>query len=147
MSKNIEYTVDESTGCWNCTSHAKDKDGYIRCIRGTYKRLHRYMYAQRYGDITSDIIIRHTCDNPSCINPEHLLAGNVNDNINDRMIRNRSAIGVRNGRTKLTELQVLEIYHSNSTICELSKKYNIHAKSIYDIKRKKNWKYLLNTLH
>lgn len=147
MIKDIEYTVDESTGCWNCTSHIIDKDGYIRCTRNGYKRLHRYMYAQKYGDIASSIILRHICDNPSCINPEHLLPGTQNDNIKDRVNRNRSAIGERNGRSKLTELQVIEIYNSNEMNSVLAKKYNVDSKVIYDIKHKNKWKYLLNDLH
>lgn len=147
MIKDIEYTVDESTGCWNCTSHSKDALGYNKCKRGGYHSVHRYMYAQKYGSITSDIILRHICDNPSCINPEHLLAGTHADNVQDRVNKNRSALGEQNGRSKLTENQVVEIYNSNNTNRELAILYNVDNKVIHDIKHKNTWKYLLNDLH
>ena len=151
MSKNIEYTIDESTGCWNCTSHSVHVGddgfvGYFVCKRNGYYSLHRYMYAQKYGHITSEDVIRHTCDNPMCINPEHLVKGTHNDNVQDRVSRNRSAIGINNGRSKLTELQVIDIYNSNDTKRALAIKYNVDPKVIYDIKRKNTWKYLLNNL-
>ena len=152
MIKNIEYTVDESTGCWNCTSHKVNINnrgfvGYFICNRGGYRSLHRYMYAQKYGDISSDDIIRHICDNPMCINPEHLIKGTHNDNVQDRVNRNRSAIGEKNGRAKLTEAQVIEIYNSDYTNSELANIYHVDNKVIYDIKHKNKWKYLLNDLH
>ena len=81
-----------------------------------------------------------------CINPEHLVKGTHNDNVQDRVSRNRSAIGINNGRSKLTELQVIDIYNSNDTKRALATKYNVDPKVIYDIKRKNTWKYLLNNL-
>ena len=105
------------------------------------------MYAQKYGDISSDDIIRHICDNPMCINPEHLIKGTHNDNVQDRVNRNRSAYGEKNGRSKLTESQVIEIYNSNLINSELATIYHVHNKVIYDIKHKNKWKYLLNDLH
>ena len=149
---DITYDIDTETGCWNCTSHKPHIGddgfiGYFRCKRNGYGSLHRYMYAQKYGHITSEDIIRHTCDNPMCINPEHLVKGTHNDNVQDRVSRNRSAIGMQNGRNKLTEAQVLEIYHSNDRPCNLSVKYGIDPKVIYDIKHKITWKYLTENLH
>ena len=151
MYKNIEYTIDESTGCWNCTSHKVNIGsdgfiGYFSCKRNGYYTLHRYMYAQKYGHITSQDVIRHICDNPMCINPEHLIKGTHNDNIQDKVIRNRCAKGIYHGRAKLTESQVLEIYNSTMKKCELARKYDVDPKVIYDIKHKNTWKYLLSNL-
>jgi len=148
---DITYDIDEETGCWNCTSHTPRVGddgfiGYFHCRRDGYYTLHRYMYAQKYGHITSDDIIRHICDNPMCINPDHLVKGTHNDNVQDRVSRNRSAIGVRHGRTKLTETQVVEIYNSNDTKKGLARKYKVDPKLIYAIKHKLIWKHLLNTL-
>lgn len=149
---NITYDIDEQTGCWNCTSHTPHvgDDGFVGYFHikrdGINYILHRYMYIQKYGQITSSDVIRHTCDNPMCINPEHLVKGTHNDNVQDRVSRNRSAIGEQNGRTKLTEAQVIEIYNSNDTNKGLARKYKVDPKLIYDIKRKNIWKYLLNAL-
>ena len=136
MYDHIKYIVDESTGCWNCTSHKPDigKRGYFSCRLDGYHYLHRYMYAQQYGNIASEDIIRHICDNSLCINPEHLLKGTHSDNVQDRVSRNRSAKGINHGRSKLTEYQVLEIYNSTMKQCELARKYDVDPKVIYDIK-------------
>jgi hypothetical protein len=46
-------------------------------------------------------VVRHTCDNPACVNPNHLLGGTQQQNIDDRQRRDRQAKGSRNGRSKL----------------------------------------------
>lgn len=70
-------------------------------------RAHR-VQAQRHFPATpilsnSDTIVRHTCDNPCCCNPEHFLLGSHADNVRDRVARSRSATGSANGRAVLTE--------------------------------------------
>ncbi len=145
---SITYDIDEQTGCWNCTSHKLHIGtdgfiGYFVCNLNGYRTVHRYMYAQKYGNITLDDIIRHICDNPRCINPEHLLKGTHADNVQDRVDRNRSAIGERNGRSKLTEEQVLDIYYSKDSNNYLTNKYSIDRKLIYAIKHKLIWKHIL----
>lgn len=87
--KSILYTLNEN-GCWECISHAKDKDGYTRVwFDGKNDKLHRVIYKITHGDINSDVIIRHKCDNPSCFNVEHLEAGTHQDNISDKVNRGR----------------------------------------------------------
>lgn len=78
--REIEYIVTD-TGCWVCISHALDKDGYPKIKRNkTCLRLHRYIYTINYGDIPSELMVMHLCDNPSCINPEHLSLGTSKNN-------------------------------------------------------------------
>ena len=60
---------------------------------------HRAAYMLYHGvELTSDVIIRHTCDNPQCIAEIHLIKGTHQDNVADRVSRGRSATGERNGR-------------------------------------------------
>lgn len=69
---------------------AKTPDGYPRAmVRGNSNaRLHREVFRLHNG-YTPDVV-RHTCDNPLCINPDHLIDGSVQDNIDDRNRRGRT---------------------------------------------------------
>ena len=130
-----------------CTSHVINKAGYVEIsVHNKTVRLHRFMYEMKYGKITSEVL-RHTCDNSWCINPDHLIQGSHADNVQDRVDRNRSARGQNNGRSKLIEEQVLEIFHNKElTNSELANLYNVDSKVIRDIKNKKRWKYLIDSL-
>lgn len=145
--KEIVYEIDEN-GCWICTSHARSSDGHVTIRRGGVRqKLHRYFYKIYKGDFDEKLIVRHTCDIPFCINPDHLILGTHQDNIQDRVLRNRSAKGIYHGRSKLTEIEVLEIFNDNNTpITHLAKKYKVDPKNIRNIKNKKIWQYLTKEL-
>lgn len=59
-------------------------------IRGQCYGAHRVAWVIRYGSIPVDRIIRHTCDHPSCVNPDHMLLGTDVDNMRDRDSRGRT---------------------------------------------------------
>ncbi|MFQ3543637.1 HNH endonuclease signature motif containing protein [Halobacillus rhizosphaerae] len=141
--KPIEIEVNDR-GCHLVTSHSKSKDGHVK-IRVNNKRflLHRIAYEQNIGKIPDGLVVRHKCDNANCINPKHLELGTHADNVNDRVKRNRSAKGSKNGRSKLTEDNVkyiksnLELKNSH-----LAKLFNVDRKVIYDIRNGNTWKHI-----
>jgi hypothetical protein len=97
--------------CW-LWQGTTDKDGYgIFCFEYTIIKAHRFSYIIHKGAIPSYSLVLHTCDIPSCCNPEHLYLGTQQDNMTDRTQRHREAHnnGVKNGRCKLSELQITEI--------------------------------------
>jgi hypothetical protein len=76
-------------------------DEFPRHIRrnGQHRALtHRISYWQNIGPIPEGKIVRHTCDNPPCVNPAHLLVGTRHDNAQDRVDRRRTYLG-RSNRT------------------------------------------------
>ena len=83
---------------------SRDKDGYGRVwCDGKYIRAHRLVLAKHLDvPIESLRIVRHRCDNPGCVNVEHLLEGSVADNNQDRAKRDRST-KLRVDRRKLTD--------------------------------------------
>lgn len=77
--------------------------------RGERGNAHRVVYCKIHNLLLADIkglVVRHTCDNPRCINPEHLVLGTHQDNMQDRHTRNRTSRGVDMPQAKLTSKQV-----------------------------------------
>lgn len=141
-TKEIKYDIND-LGCWECTSHAKDKCGYPVCmIEGKWDRIHRHTYRKHFGEIPKGFVIRHTCDNTACINPDHLIIGTHQDNMNDRFERKGTTFGTKNSHAKLTEEDVLAISISTKSRKELMLEYNVSYATICNIINKKSWKYL-----
>ena len=142
--KQVEYTVD-SNGCWVCTSHRPNKNGYVYIhVNGISYRLNRYVYQLYHGEIPSGLVVRHTCDNRKCMNPEHLILGTQRQNMQDMVNRHRQAVGELNGKVKLTEEQVKEIQLDSTTkYKDLAKKYGVSITAIGLVKRNVNWRHLV----
>lgn len=90
----IEAKTD---GCW-IWSGSKDKDGYGRfgIKRKTY-RAHRVSFAIYKGSVARGINVLHHCDNPPCVNPNHIFVGTNRDNSMDMVAKKRQAAGNRHG--------------------------------------------------
>lgn len=94
--------VNKTSGCWNWTAY-RDSKGYGRCtIEGSNNRSHRVSWELHNGQIPDGLCVLHKCDNPRCVNPDHLFLGTKFENNRDRARKGRSF-------TSLTPKQVLEI--------------------------------------
>ena len=106
--QRIGWTEESSSGCWTWNGD-RNARGYGR-VRDASRRLllaHRVAWAAANGRPVPDgMVVRHTCDNPPCVNPEHLLIGSHADNDNDRDSRGRTANGVRIAASALSDDQV-----------------------------------------
>ena len=136
---------DPNTGCWEWIK-CKDSDGYgIFTIGNKNYRAHR-LIADHYGKDITDKVVRHQCDNPGCVNPDHLLTGTHTDNMKDRSNRDRQAKGSNNGTSKLTESQVMDMrnrYHAGGvTIREISKEYPISEEMCGRILKRNAWRHI-----
>jgi hypothetical protein len=81
--------VDKTDSCWIWTAN-KDKNGYGRFKFERYPHpAHRFSYKLFKGEIPKGMLICHSCDNPSCVNPEHLWLGSCSDNTRDMVSKNR----------------------------------------------------------
>ncbi len=94
------------TDCWIWNGWL-DKDGYGRFQNPIYKnenRASRLSYLLYKGAIPKGLCVCHICDNPSCVNPNHLWLGTQGENARDRQKKGRGRKGII-----LTNEQVLEI--------------------------------------
>lgn len=89
----------------------KNVRGYgVLKLGGRNQRAHRLTYELHVGAIPAGLVIRHTCDNPACINPAHLIPGTQAQNIADMYQRDRQnrPKGEHASKAKLTAEQVAE---------------------------------------
>lgn len=115
LARGDDY-IDRSQGahgCWNWIG-ARDPKGYGRVRIGNQTELaHRVAWVEQNGPIPDGLFACHHCDNPSCVNPDHLFLGTVRDNAHDMVAKGRSAKNDRRGEdigtAKLTVRQVQEM--------------------------------------
>lgn len=129
----------------------RDKDGYGKITKGKSNFLaHRLSYAESRGLDLSEInglLVRHSCDNPACVNPGHLQVGTHADNMRDKVERGRASRlqGESHPRAKLKETQVSEIrrrYQSRSDkdgTRALAAEFGVSRSLIWHIVSNKLW--------
>ncbi len=117
---------------------------------GRWHRHKHHYFASRIAFVLSgrtlgtDQCVRHTCDNPPCCNPKHLISGTQLDNVADRFERHRCAAGERHPKAKLTADQVVQIralyVPRIYTLAKLAKQFGMSLTAITDIVSGKHWK-------
>ena len=128
--------------CWDWQG-GKDREGYgLFKVLGTSRLAHRVAYTLATEEPIDDQVIRHRCDNSTCVNPSHLEVGTHADNVADRVRRKRSAFGELSGRAKLTEGQVLDIAGDPRSAIDIASDYPVSVDTIRSIKQKRIWKHL-----
>jgi len=154
--------VDQSTkGCWEWKG-GKFSNGY-GCFKlnGKTMKAHRVSYIIMHDSIPEGLVICHRCDNPSCVNPDHLFAATNVANTADRVAKKRSAFGLRNGwhthpekrlfgeLNKKTRLQADDVRQIRqrytdgvATIRELAREYGVWDGSIQHIIKRRTWKHI-----
>lgn len=81
---NSKYRINETTDCWEWQA-AKNNIGYgmFRWSSGIMRTAHRVSYELFKGPIPHNMCVCHKCDNPVCVNPDHLWLGTILDNMRD----------------------------------------------------------------
>lgn len=106
---------------------------------------HRLSYLLNKGEIPEGMLVCHSCDVPSCVNPDHLFLGSAKQNAQDKVNKNRQSRmggpkGEKHPSAKLTAQQVLEIRQSDLGCTELSVRLGITKGVVSKIKRHELWR-------
>ena len=98
----IKHVSIAYNGCWLWTGN-RQSQGYGRAgYNGGHIKAHRLAWLLFVGEIPDKTFVLHKCDNPPCVNPEHLELGNHSKNLRDAAIRDRM-------NSKISNKQVSEI--------------------------------------
>ncbi len=143
--------VDKSGACWIWTG-ARTHGGY-GVIRepgraGRLVRAHRQSFEWAFGPIAAGAVVCHRCDNPSCVNPDHLFVGTQTDNMRDASAKGRAKGGTPPGgthhRAKLTQAKAGEIRaryaRGGVGLAPLAAEYGVSKKTVLNIVHRRIWR-------
>lgn len=144
--RKIGWSVTEA-GCWEWNGSRHIRGGYGQ-ISGSRKsgplKTHRIAYELAKGPIAHGLVICHTCDNPPCVNPDHLFAGTVRENNHDMQAKGRDKQMLMAGEacpsSKLTWEQVQAIRASSESLTALGARYGVTKQAIARVRKGSAWK-------
>lgn len=139
-----KFEID-ANGCWNWNGGVQHGGYGMGHARNKTIAAHRLSYELHIGKIPEGLCVLHRCDNPPCVNPNHLFLGTHQDNIDDKILKERQYKGVHHHRAKLTEEEIKAIraepnYRGVTAI--LSKRFGVTDVNICDIRSRKTWKHI-----
>lgn len=133
--ESFEQMFRVTPGCWIWEKH-KNEHGYGRVrFQGVLWLANRLAYTLYVGPIPHGMCVLHKCDNPACVNPDHLFLGTHKDNMTDRKLKERFY-------STLTSEDVLKIREDNRPQHEIAKAYGVVQATISCIKLRKTWSHI-----
>mgnify|MGYP001567222076 CR=1 FL=1 len=142
LKKSQEYIrkttiIEDECWIWKGPVHGKygkNTYGNVRMQANRFSYIVFKGLIPEHNDSGEKIFACHTCDNPLCVNPEHLYLGTAKDNANDTTSRGRRPIGSKHSKAKFSDEQVKDIrnfYNKfNVSVAFLSKFYKVDAHTI-----------------
>lgn len=121
-------------------------DGYGRFwFQGKNVAAHRASAILHFGDVPKDKFVLHHCDNPKCVNPDHLMIGTHRENVAQMVKRGRVLCGEKNGSSVMTENQVRDIVAklaAGAQVRTLAREMGISRSAVRNIAKGHSWKHI-----
>lgn len=136
-----------SDTCWLWQGSISTTTGYGQFeFRGVHLAAHRVSFELHHGPIPAGLFICHTCDNRACVNPNHLFAGTIQENLADMRAKGRAkgmfVAGSKHPNTTLTEADVREIRRLRKTglfIRVIAERFGVTRSAIGHILQRTTW--------
>lgn len=135
----LEKVVKSDDGCWIFSGNRNHYGYGMIWNKGKAIKAHRASFELFNGPLKETDVVCHSCDNPICVNPKHLFAGDRIDNNRDAVMKRRHAHGEKNGHSKLTEADIVAIRASDKSRIYLAKAFGVTENHISMIRRRKAW--------
>lgn len=142
----VEVSGEEE--CWNWIGSVNHKGYGSFSVKSSFptKIAHRIAYLLHYGRIDLSLFVCHSCDNPSCCNPNHLWQGTAKENSSDMKRKGRSPRGVKQGHSMLSETDVLAIRAMYNTgrfeQKNIAEKFKTSKGNIHHICANNTWRHI-----
>lgn len=144
-----KIAINPISRCWEWIA-ADNGLGYGRFVwHGKLEYSHRLAFQWAKGPLAARVKVRHSCDNPPCCFPGHLLAGSQWDNVQDAIERglwpDRQTTGRRGAdcpQAKLTEEQAIAIKADRRILREVAADYGVSISTVWFIRAEWHWKHL-----
>jgi len=141
--------VNKDGECWEWTA-AKSRDGYGNfCLKKPKTMLaHRVSYLWAYGELPANREVCHTCDNPSCVNPNHLFLAthleNMRDCVNKGRMNRISRKGENNAYNKYSTDTILRIRElaGTMTLKAIAATVGVSQSLVWQVVNRHAWKHL-----
>lgn len=122
--KRFWRKVNKQESCWLWTGTSLSKGyGLVRNECGKNQGSHRFSWRIHFGEIPDGLSVLHKCDNPLCVNPDHLFLGTQQENLRDMVNKNRQASGDDNGARKRIELMPRGVKHGMAVLDDWTVRY------------------------
>lgn len=141
-----EY-VNKTDGCWLWTGHKTKGYGAISSSSDKYIAAHRFSWILHNGNIPKGLCVLHRCDNPSCVNPDHLFLGTLKDNTQDMVSKGRGHFHLGENhyysKLKTEDIPFIKLLLENGkTLKVIAGIFNVSQGAIFCIKSGTTWKYI-----
>lgn len=118
-------------------------------VNGKSRGAHRVSYIVHGKGDPAGKVVRHTCDNPNCVNPAHLILGTQADNMRDRLTRGKYARGEGAHNVRLTTDMVIEARRrrlNGASVYSLAKEYGVNKGTLHNAIYGKTWAHVPGAL-
>jgi len=129
-----------SKACWLWTAATLTKGYGLFGVRSQNALAHRVQFQRHHGYLPE--VVCHTCDNPGCVNPAHLFAGDQTTNMSDCKAKGRSARGRRHGHALLTETQALFAAFEQRPAKDVARELEVVDDTIRELRAGRTWSWL-----
>lgn len=133
--------------CWNWVGYFTTRNYGQLNFQGRKMRAHRASWVVHNGAIPEGLSVCHRCDNPSCVNPNHLFLGTQLDNMADAAAKKRfpDRKGVKCNSSKLIDAdipQIFQLHKQGEVPRKIAFRYSVGRATIQRVLSRKAWSHV-----
>jgi hypothetical protein len=133
-------------GCWLWAGSILQPGGYGHFhVKRKGIGAHVYSFELHHGPVPEGHVVRHSCNSPSCVNPDHLSSGTQKQNIADAVSQGRHCHGESHGNSVITDasaLRIKELLAKGRRASDIACLVGTTVHVVYDIKRGRTWRHV-----